>query len=123
MGRARLRAEHALDGPGGRLRDVAVKVQHPGVVDSAFMDLSILWKVVEFSEKFLHMTMPFDRGEFDEVIQAQMDFTREAFNLQRFQRNFKGEPRIRFPKVTPRLVTPGILVETWADGKVISHIM
>jgi len=121
--RARLRPEFALDGPGGRLRDVAVKVQHPGVVDSAFMDLSIVWKVVEFSEKFLHMTMPFNRGEFDEVIRAQMDFTREAFNLQRFSRNFRGEQRIRFPKVSPRFATPEVLVETWADGKVISNIL
>ncbi|CAE8591345.1 unnamed protein product [Polarella glacialis] len=121
--RAKLRAEYALDGPGGRLRDVAVKVQHPGVVDSAFMDLSIVWKVVEFSERFLHMTMPFDRGDFDEVIQAQMDFQREAFNLQRFEKNFKGERRIRFPKVSPRFVTPEVLVETWAHGKVISNIL
>lgn len=36
--RARLRPEHALDGPGGQLRDVAVKIQHPGVIDSAFME-------------------------------------------------------------------------------------
>lgn len=121
--RARLRPEFALDGPGGRLRDVAVKVQHPGVVDSAFMDLSIVWKVVEFSENFLHMTMPFNRGEFDEVIRAQMDFTREAFNLQRFSRNFKGEHRVRFPQVSPKYAKQQVLVETWADGKVISNIL
>jgi len=121
--RARLRPEFALDGPGGQLRDVAVKVQHPGVADSAFMDLSIVWKVVEFSEKFLHMTMPFNRGEFDEVIRQQMDFTREAFNLQRFSRNFRGERRIRFPKVSRKFATPEVLVETWADGKVISNIL
>eukprot|EP00930_Biecheleria_cincta_P097859 TRINITY_DN89547_c0_g1_i1.p1 TRINITY_DN89547_c0_g1~~TRINITY_DN89547_c0_g1_i1.p1 ORF type:complete len:576 (+),score=109.64 TRINITY_DN89547_c0_g1_i1:62-1789(+) len=121
--RARLRPEHALDGPGGQLRDVAVKVQHPGVVDSAFMDLSIVWKVVEFSEKFLHMTMPFDRGDFDEVIQSQMDFTREAFNLQRFAQNFKAEACIRFPKVSARLVTSEVLLMTWADGNLISDIM
>lgn len=121
--KARLRPEHALDGPGGKCRDVAVKVQHPGVMDSAFMDLSIVWKVVEFSENFLHMTMPFDRTDFDEVIQAQMDFTREAYNLQRFARNFKDEVRIRFPKVTRKFVTPSVLIESWADGRVISHIM
>ncbi|CAE7252314.1 unnamed protein product [Symbiodinium sp. CCMP2456] len=121
--RARLRAEHALDGPGGQLRDVAVKIQHPGVIDSAFMDLNIVWKLVEFSEKFLHMTMPFDRSDFDEVIQAQMDFTREAFNLQRFARNFKGEHRIRFPKVSSHFVTPEVLVETWENGEIISNIM
>ena len=27
---------------GGHLRDVAVKIQHPGVIDSAFMDLNIV---------------------------------------------------------------------------------
>lgn len=121
--RARLRSDYALDGPGGKLRDVAVKIRHPGVADSAFMDLSILWKTVDFSERFLHMTMPFNRGEFDEVIQAQMDFTREAHNLQRFSRNFKGEKRIRFPKVSPKFVTPQVLIETWADGKVVSNIL
>mmetsp|Transcript_45711 Transcript_45711/g.138592 ORF Transcript_45711/g.138592 Transcript_45711/m.138592 type:complete len:437 (-) Transcript_45711:457-1767(-) len=121
--RALLKPEYALDGPGGKLRDVAVKVQHPGVVDSAFMDLDIVWKIVEWSERFLHMTMPFNRGEFDEVIQAQMDFKREAFNLQQFSRNFRGEKGIRFPKVSPDLVTAAVLVETWADGKVISNIL
>eukprot|EP00928_Gymnodinium_smaydae_P081441 TRINITY_DN64968_c0_g1_i1.p1 TRINITY_DN64968_c0_g1~~TRINITY_DN64968_c0_g1_i1.p1 ORF type:complete len:599 (+),score=132.25 TRINITY_DN64968_c0_g1_i1:78-1799(+) len=121
--RARLRADRALDGPGGVLRDVAVKVRHPGVAESAFMDLSILWKVVDVSQRFIHMTMPFDRGEFDEVIKAQMDFTREAFNLQRFTKNFKGEKSIRFPKVSPQYVTKEVLVETWAEGRVISNIL
>lgn len=121
--KGRLRAEFALDGPGGKLRDVAVKVQHPGVVDSAFMDLSIVWKIVDVSQAMIHMTLPFSRGEFDTVIQAQMDFTREAFNLQQFARNFKGEPRIRFPKVSPEHVTPSVLIETWAEGKVISNIL
>ena len=32
---------HSL-APGGNLRDVAVKIQHPGVIDSAFMDLNIV---------------------------------------------------------------------------------
>lgn len=121
--RARLKQEYALDGCRGRLRDVAVKVQHPGVVDSAFMDLDILWKVVDWSKNVIHMTMPFNRGEFDEVIQAQMDFTREAFNLQTFSRNFKGERGIRFPKVSPKFVTPEVLIETWAEGRVISNIL
>lgn len=122
--RGLLRKEFALDGPGGRLREVAVKVQHPGVIDSAFMDLDIIWKVIEFSEKFLHCTTPFARGEFDEVIRAQLDFTREAYNLQKFAENFRAErKRIRFPKVSPTYVTPRVLVETWAEGKVISHIL
>lgn len=121
--RARLRPEFALDGPGGRLRDVAVKVRHPGVADSAFMDLSILWRVIEISEKFLSMTLPFNRGEFDENIQAQMDFTREAHNLQRFGRNFRGERRIRFPKVAPQLTSSEVLVETWAEGRVMTDIL
>jgi len=121
--RARLLADRALDGPGGRYRDVAVKVRHPGVADSAFMDLDILWKVVDCTQRFIHMTMPFDRADFDEVIKAQMDFTREAFNLQRFGRNFKREPRIRFPKVSARFVTKEVLIETWADGKEISVIL
>jgi len=121
--RARLRPEFALDGREGRLRDVAVKIQHPGVADSAFMDLNILWKVVHWSERVIHMTMPFNRGEFDEVIQAQMDFTREAFNLQKFRRNFQGERGIRFPRVAPKFVTPEVLIETWAEGKVVSSIL
>merc|ERR1711988_202859 len=94
----------------------AVKVQHPGVADSAFVDLDILWKVVNVSQSVIHMTLPFNRGEFDECIQGQMDFTREAFNLQKFQRNFKGERRIRFPKVSPQFVTSEVLIETWAEG-------
>lgn len=122
--RAQLKEQFALDGPGGRLRDVAVKVQHPGVVDSAFMDLDIVWKIVEFSQRFLHMTTPFARGEFDEVIREQLDFTREAFNLQRFEKNFRKERKyIRFPKVSSEFVTPAVLVETWAEGKVISNIL
>lgn len=122
--RAVLHPEYALDGSNGKLRKVAVKVRHPGVVDSAFMDLNIIWKVVDFSQRFLHMTLPFSREEFDEVIQAQLDFTREAFNLQKFSRNFKEErSKIQFPRVSSKLVTPGVIVETWADGRVISNIL
>jgi len=57
------------------------------------------------------------------VIQSQMDFTREAFNLQKFRRNFEGEKRIRFPLVAPKFARPKVLIETWAEGKVISGIL
>merc|ERR1712072_815184 len=31
--------------------------------------------------------------------------------------------RIRFPKVSPKFVTSEVLIETWAEGKVISNIL
>ena len=42
---------HSL-APGGNLRDVAVKIQHPGVIDSAFMDLNIVPQLKDICSTF-----------------------------------------------------------------------
>mmetsp|Transcript_980 Transcript_980/g.1393 ORF Transcript_980/g.1393 Transcript_980/m.1393 type:complete len:593 (+) Transcript_980:52-1830(+) len=124
--RARLRKEHAI---GGRVRDVAVKIRHPSVMEETFCDVDLLFEFIEMMSSKL--TMPMRKEDFVRVLQRQTNFEWEAYNLQLFARNFNREtlgewrsksPKsslaqtVKFPDVSLDLLSPSVLVESWANG-------
>lgn len=116
--RARLRPEHAI---GGSIRDVAVKIQHPNVLEETFCDVDLLWK---FVKSVPTLAMPMAKEDFALVLQRQTNFEWEAYNLQRLAINFKkevGEGIVRFPDVATDLLSPAVLVESWADGATVGR--
>lgn len=66
--RARLRPEYALDGAGGNLVEVAVKTRHPWVLDEVFVDLDFIFFVIDKATDYIHMSIPFDKPEFSQMI-------------------------------------------------------
>ena len=100
---------------------VAVKVRHPRVLLQSYVDTEIIFKVVEF----LQLTIvPFDKDGWSEHIAQQIDLTVEAENLRLFRANFKREVEsghLAFPQVVEDFVSSTVLVETWCDGREVSH--
>ncbi|GAB5357611.1 hypothetical protein AAMO2058_000389000 [Amorphochlora amoebiformis] len=119
--RARLRPEYALKSTDGKLiQDVAVKVQHPGVIAQTYCDIDVM-----FQGAGLLFAVPFSKTEFSNALQRQINFEWEAYNLWKFKQNFKEEiskGSIRFPEVSKELLAPEVLVESWINGHTISEL-
>jgi len=128
--RARLRAEMTQS---GQAMDVAVKIRHPNVVDETFVDIDLIFAFVNtLGEVAGHLTIPFKKDEFHSVLQRQVDFRWEGYNLTKFGNNFKClsyeefadhdvSKEIFFPEVHHHLVSPSLLVESWAPGKTVAQ--
>eukprot|EP00590_Aulacoseira_subarctica_P006924 CAMPEP_0172418368 /NCGR_PEP_ID=MMETSP1064-20121228/4876_1 /TAXON_ID=202472 /ORGANISM="Aulacoseira subarctica , Strain CCAP 1002/5" /LENGTH=409 /DNA_ID=CAMNT_0013157281 /DNA_START=40 /DNA_END=1269 /DNA_ORIENTATION=+ len=113
----------------GIKQNVAVKVIHPNVRGPIDTDLELLRFVVSAIEN-----LPFNIGanlqwwnlkgavdEFSQLLKVQLDFRKEAENLERFNVNFKNDPHVVFPKSVKGFIAhPDVLVETFVKGIPIS---
>jgi ubiquinone biosynthesis protein len=59
-------------------------------------------------------------AEFRRVVRRELDFAREARNLQQFARNFSRARHVRIPQLYPDLSTERVLTMEWLDGARIS---
>jgi len=119
--RAVLRPEHVKEGWGQR--EVAVKVRHPHVIAESYIDTRLLFEALEIiGLAFMELSSPFDKDSFNRALQRQVDLQWEAYNLQLFNWNFKGEDLIKFPRVASHLVSQSVLTETWVNGTVVQDI-
>ena len=106
--RARLKVEHAIN---GELRDVAVKIRHPGVLEETFVDVDVISNAMN-SLPFI--STPFDKSTFFSSLQKQVNFEWEAHYLSRFASNFQKEMddgTVDFPTVSPDLLSQSVLGE------------
>jgi len=107
----------------GGQREVAVKIRHPHVISQSYIDTRLLFEVLDvIGYAFMELSSPFDKDSFNRALQRQVDLQWEAYNLQLFNWNFKGEDLIKFPKVASNLVSQSVLTETWVDGTVVQDI-
>jgi len=128
--RARLRAtfdEPGLGEGGEPLppeeREVVVKVQRPGVKETVERDLELLHLLAAILERSIEEARIYDPvglvQQFDRSISAEMDFTTEADNAERFRRNFDGHQGIAFPRVYKKASSRRVLTLEFFDGKKI----
>ena len=92
---------HPATLPGGT--DVVVKVRRPGVVDEVELDLEVITSVVALLSRSSRHVRSFDAMdlgvEFSTTLRHELDYAREANNVERFAANFAGDPDIRIPAV------------------------
>jgi predicted unusual protein kinase regulating ubiquinone biosynthesis (AarF/ABC1/UbiB family) len=99
-------------------REVAVKVQFPGVSEAIEEDLDgaeVMYTV--FSALALNGLDA--RGLVDELrvrMREELDYRLEASNLAEFARHFAGHPWVRIPAVLPELSKARVLTTEWVDG-------
>lgn len=100
-------------------REVAVKVQYPGVGDAIGADLAnaeLLYKLFSaLTLKSLDVKSLVD--ELRARIGDELDYRIEAAHQQRFAQLFAGHPFIRIPQVIPEFSTERVLVTEWVDGQ------
>jgi ubiquinone biosynthesis protein len=111
--RARLRNGEAI-------ADVAVKVQRPEVRAVMARDVDLLYwlaKALERSMPEAQLYRPVSlAAEFDRSVSAELDFTLEADNHERFSANFRGNPHAKFPTVYRHASAKRVLTLEYLEG-------
>jgi ubiquinone biosynthesis protein len=107
-------------------RRVVVKVRRPGLERALRTDLDIMAKLAHLLEENLPEARPYHPkavvAEFARSIVREIDFTREAFNIQKFERNFGKDERFAIPRVYPDLCTRKLLTVEYVEGIKITAV-
>jgi ubiquinone biosynthesis protein len=105
--------------PGGR--EVAIKVQRPGIEELVGLDLDVLELFVRALARDLP---PIDLDtiitEVRSMITAELDYTREARLTQQVADFFADDPHLHAPQVVHELSTRRVLVTSFMPGEKIS---
>ena len=103
--------------------EVVVKVQRHGIENRVRVDMDILLGLAQFAEKIpeLQPYRPYTAAtEFQRVLRRELDFSREARNLEQFAKFFADNPKVRIPKLVSHLSTQRVLTMEWLDGVKLS---
>jgi len=99
---------------------VAVKIQRPGIGEIIETDIVILKSMAERIETIFPETRIYNPTgmveDFAHQIVKELDYTREARNVERMARNFRDVPGIRFPRIFWEFTTPHMMVMEFIDG-------
>jgi ubiquinone biosynthesis protein len=107
-------------------RTAAVKVQRPDLDRLVAVDLGIMYHLASMMENNFE-EVAFIRPvtiveEFARTIFKELDYTEEASHLERFARNFAGDPTVHIPEVYRELTTRRVLTMEFIDGIKASDI-
>lgn len=102
-------------------RQVVVKLQRPDLRRRVESDLQIIRFLARTWENLQFETLPRRPvefvDEFEQLIQAELDFLREGRNLERLARNFKDRPGYQFARVYWDLSTSRCLTLEFIPGR------
>jgi predicted unusual protein kinase regulating ubiquinone biosynthesis (AarF/ABC1/UbiB family) len=99
-------------------RDIAVKVQYPGVHEAIEHDLDAAEVMYAMFSSMMLKGLD-AKGLVDELrarMREELDYSREAGNLAEFEARFQGHPWVRIPKLVPEYCTERLLTTEWIDG-------
>lgn len=104
-------------------RRVAVKVQHLGIEDTARSDLATVGRILRLVGLFVRVRgLSGVHRDLVALIAEELDFAREAANLQAIATAFGDDPLAAFPEVVPELSTTRVLTTSFVDGVKVSHV-
>jgi hypothetical protein len=104
-------------------RDVAVKVQYPGVAEAVETDLrnmNMLFPLVKRLAPGLDVKAL--GGELRERIGEELDYEIEAQHQRRVARVFRGHPHVVVPAVDTKLSTRRVLVSEFVEGAAFTEV-
>ena len=98
-------------------RDVAVKVQYPGVDSAVRADLQNLGLIMRVAKRIAPgMDAKAMTAEIRERLTDELDYEHEAQQHRAFARTWRGHPFIYVPPVVTELCSEHVLVTEWVDG-------
>jgi predicted unusual protein kinase regulating ubiquinone biosynthesis (AarF/ABC1/UbiB family) len=98
-------------------RDVAVKVQYPGVAKAVRADLQNLGLIMRVAKRIAPgMDAKAMTAEIRERLTDELDYEHEAQQHRAFARTWRGHPFIYVPAVVTELSAEHVLVSEWVDG-------
>jgi ubiquinone biosynthesis protein len=99
---------------------VALKIQRPYIGEIIETDIEILRSLAERIETVFPETRVYNPigmvDDFAHQIIKELDFTRDARNVDRMARNFQDVQGIRFPKIYWEYTTPHVMVMEYIEG-------
>jgi predicted unusual protein kinase regulating ubiquinone biosynthesis (AarF/ABC1/UbiB family) len=99
-------------------RELALKIQYPGVarsVDSDVDNLAALLRRLDFLP--LQLDVPALTAEAKRQLKLETDYESEARNLERYRRLVAGMPEVVVPRVDRTLTTRHVLAMDWIEGE------
>lgn len=104
--------------------EVAVKVQRPGIRDLVETDMVLL---VVFLDSMKSMLPPTDYDtittEVRAMIEAELDYRREARFVARFGEMFEDMPGVTVPRLVEEMSGDRVLTTTFVRGRKIAHVL
>jgi predicted unusual protein kinase regulating ubiquinone biosynthesis (AarF/ABC1/UbiB family) len=98
-------------------REVAIKVQYPGIAESVEADMRSLTLLSPLLRQLMPGLQVKDvLREVRERIVEECDYELEASNHRRVERFWRGHPFVRVPAVDTELSRRRVLVTEWVDG-------
>ncbi|MCL0059830.1 AarF/UbiB family protein [Dehalococcoidia bacterium] len=107
-------------------KEVAVKVQRPGIQQIIETDIEIMFHLAALMEKYVEEINLFDPvaivAEFERSIKRELDFHIEAAAIERFGGNFQTDRTIYVPTVYWDYSTSRVLTMEFIDGVKASSV-
>ena len=98
-------------------RQVAVKIQYPGVAEALRADMQNAGMMLRFAKALVPgLDAKAAAEELSERVLEELDYEYEAQNQRSFARAYRGHPFVYVPDVITRLSTDRVLVSEWVDG-------
>src|ERR671917_349362 len=98
-------------------RDVAVKVQYPGVAQAVRADLQNLGLIMRVAKRIAPgMDAKAMTREIRERLTDELDYEHEAQQHRAFARSWRGHPFIYVPPVVTELCSEHVFVSEWVEG-------
>src|SRR4051812_36588876 len=98
-------------------REVAVKVQYPGVAEAVRADLQNVGVLTQLAKVIApHLDARAVAAEIRERLLEELDYEWEAQMQRRFARAYRGHPFIHVPSAVTELCRTRVLVSDWVDG-------
>lgn len=107
-------------------REVAVKIQRPGIERLVDIDLEILHGLAGLVERYVPNSRLYQPREvvreFRAQLKIELNFNRELLHMQKFHTLFAGKRTIKVPVVLRELSTRRVLTMEYINGTKVSHI-
>ena len=106
--------------------EVVVKIQRPNLEKTVNLDLDIIYDLAQTAQQRISAASRFEVGdlaeEFASALRTEMDFRREAWNADRFRKNFEDEKHLYVPKIYWDYSTKRLLVMERLKGIKIDNL-
>lgn len=103
--------------------EVAVKVQHADIDQIVRMDLKTIWRIMIIVGWFVPVRgMDVIYRQVREMIEAELDFVREAAFMDRIRSNLPDDLGVTVPELHSDYCTARVLTTTFRDGVKVSDL-
>lgn len=99
-------------------REVAVKVQRPGLAEIIELDMKLMRLFADSLSSLLPPTdLPTILDEIERSVRGELDYRREARAMQRIGRGLESVPGVRAPEVITSLSNASVLTTAFVKGE------